>query len=108
AAAELFGRFYRHLGSGRSVAAALQAAQRESRAAGASRKAWAGLVVLGDGDFVPFPGGSQRPPGVRLASSWPWAAAAGILLLVLLLGGLARRRRSQELRDSKRWPGAIG
>ncbi|KIG15194.1 TPR repeat protein [Enhygromyxa salina] len=57
----LFERFYRHLDAGESVAAALAAAQRELAAAGAKPAAWAGVVVLGDGTFVPFPAGRSRP-----------------------------------------------
>ena len=56
-AADLFDRFYLHLADGASVAAALAAAQRDRRAAGAPAYAWAGVVALGDGDQVPVPGG---------------------------------------------------
>jgi CHAT domain-containing protein len=76
-AAELFDRFYLHLGRGASVAAALQSAQRELIAAGAPAAAWAGLVVLGDGDIVPLPGG-RRDRDVPL---WVWGLAAAALLL---------------------------
>jgi CHAT domain-containing protein/tetratricopeptide (TPR) repeat protein len=76
-AADLFDRFYRHLGRGRSVAAALQAAQRELIAEGAPAAAWAGLVVLGDGDLVPLPGG-RKGFAVPL---WAWVAG-GVLLMV--------------------------
>jgi CHAT domain-containing protein len=70
---KLFERFYHHLGRGASVAAALRAAQRERSAEGAPVAAWAGFVVLGDGDLVPLRGGSHR--------SWPpvW----GLMLLVI-------------------------
>jgi len=88
--AALFDRFYRHLGQGRSVAAALQAAQRDRMKAGAPAAAWAGVVVLGDGDRVPVPGG--RGPG------WAtWLAAAvlasviGLLLWRRVAGERARR-----------------
>ncbi len=60
--AALFDRFYEHLGQGESVAAALRAAQRERAEEGAPAYAWAGLVVLGDGEIVPLPGGHQRSP----------------------------------------------
>jgi hypothetical protein len=56
--AALFDRFYAHLGDGLSVSRALRAAQRDRIAAGAPSYAWAGLVVLGDGDLVPLPGGT--------------------------------------------------
>ena len=57
--AAVFDRFYVHLGEGRSVTGALHAAQRDRIAAGAPAYAWAGLMVLGDGDIVPLPGGRQ-------------------------------------------------
>jgi CHAT domain-containing protein len=84
--AALFDRFYRHLAEGVSVAAALRAAQQDRLEAGAPPEAWAGVVVLGDGDRVPFPGG--RP------ASWLLPAA----LFLLLASGLGvwawlRRRR---------------
>jgi CHAT domain-containing protein/tetratricopeptide (TPR) repeat protein len=88
--AALFDRFYDHLGKGESVAAALRAAQRERADEGAPAYAWAGLVVLGNGDIVPLPGGSKRPPFLTGPAIWLGAAAA------LLLGGGAavwRRRR---------------
>jgi CHAT domain-containing protein len=89
-AKKLFEPFYRHLGEGASVAAALRAAQRERIAAGAPLKAWAAFVVLGDGDLVPLPHG--RPPSPLRA--WiPRGIAA--LLAILLIGGavLALRAR---------------
>jgi CHAT domain-containing protein len=96
-AADFFDRFYLHLGKGASVAAALQDAQRELIAKGAPATAWAGLVVLGDGDLVPLPGGKKHGNG-----SWPlwfWivlAVFATVLLLTLPFrydAWLARRRR---------------
>jgi CHAT domain-containing protein/tetratricopeptide (TPR) repeat protein len=88
--AVLFASFYRHLGAGRTLAAALRAAQAERIAAGAPAAAWAGLVVLGDGELAP-----GRVPGRA-----PWrrrAAAAGALALLAAAVGaalalLARRR----------------
>jgi CHAT domain-containing protein len=76
--AALFDRFYLHLGEGRSVTDALHAAQRDRIAAGAPAYAWAGLMVLGDGDLVPLPGGR------RSAEVDPWIIAglgAGVFLL---------------------------
>lgn len=54
-AAAFFEAFYRRLGQGRSVADAVRSAQSDRRAAGAPAVAWAGFVVLGDGDFAPVP-----------------------------------------------------
>jgi CHAT domain-containing protein/tetratricopeptide (TPR) repeat protein len=78
-AAELFDRFYRHLGKGLSVAAALRSAQRDMIAAGAPAAAWAGLVVLGDGELVPLPGGRK---GITVPG-WVWVAG-GLLALALV------------------------
>ena len=82
-AAALFDRFYQHLGRGASLAEALRAAQRDRIAAGAPAAAWAGLVVLGDGDLVPVPGGRKDPAfgarelvigliAVALGLVWAW------------------------------------
>ena len=84
-AADLFDRFYRHLGRGRSVAAALQAAQRDMIRDGAPAAAWAGLVVLGDGDLVPLPGGRKGWD----VPVWAWAAGGA---LCVALGFFAFRR----------------
>jgi CHAT domain-containing protein len=80
-AADLFDRFYRHLGRGVSVAAALQAAQGELIAEGAPAAAWAGLVVLGDGGMVPLPGGRK---GWNVPA-WAWGVGSGLLLMVLVM-----------------------
>ena len=56
-AARLFDVFYRHLAGGSSLGASLRSAQRDAIAAGLPPAAWAGLVVIGDGSLVPFPGG---------------------------------------------------
>jgi tetratricopeptide (TPR) repeat protein len=89
--ADLFERFYDHLGEGKSVAAALQAAQSDRMAAGAPPSAWAGVIVLGDGSRVPVPGGRPWMP--------PRFVVSLILTLILTLSAvsvlilLARRRR---------------
>lgn len=88
-AADLFERFYRHLGRGASVAAALHAAQRDLIAEGAPAAAWAGVIVLGDGDVVPLPGGRK---GWDLAV-WSWGLASVILLLGVALYAARRRHR---------------
>lgn len=93
-AAALFDGFYRHLASGLTVAGALTAAQREWIRAGAPLAAWAGVVVLGDGDLVPLPGGA---PASTLPGGLPIALA--VLLAVVFLAALPaatrllRRRR---------------
>jgi hypothetical protein len=77
-AAALVGDLARHLARGESVGAAMRAARRDRIAAGAPATAWAGMVVLGDGDVVPFPGGSSKI-GIG------WRRAAGVVLLVALI-----------------------
>jgi CHAT domain-containing protein len=91
--AALFDRFYDHLAQGKSVSAALRAAQLDRIADGAPGYAWAGLVVLGEGDFVPMPGGRPETPVAR----WIWIAGVGAAALLLLAGALflARIRRRQ-------------
>jgi CHAT domain-containing protein len=91
----LFTAFYRHLGKGASVAAALRLAQldRLRQDPNLPPVAWAGMVVLGDGDFVPFPGGRHPgPPRWVVVAGVLTAAAVAILALVAVLG-LARRSR---------------
>jgi hypothetical protein len=58
-AALLVGDLARHLGRGGSVDVAIAAALRERVAAADPFTAWAGLVVLGNGDAVPIRGGSH-------------------------------------------------
>lgn len=88
--ARLFGAFYRHLAEGKSAAGALAAAQRERLASGAPAAAWAGVVVLGNGDFVPFPGRVRRVP----AGLWTGLAAAATgAAAALLVFRRSRRKR---------------
>ncbi|HVG11089.1 MAG TPA: CHAT domain-containing protein [Thermoanaerobaculia bacterium] len=84
--AALFDRFYLHLSQGKSVAAALQAAQRDRMNDGAPAEAWAGVVVLGDGDRVPVPGG-RRPEPVQ----WILGLIAALLLAYGARRALQRR-----------------
>jgi hypothetical protein len=89
-AADVFERFYWHLGRGESVARALTLAQRESLEAGYPAAAWAGLVVMGDGTAVVVP--EPRPYAVSvLASIEPleWALGLATAGLLLALGTLA-------------------
>jgi CHAT domain-containing protein/tetratricopeptide (TPR) repeat protein len=95
-AADFFDRFYRHLGRGAGIAAALQGAQRELMAEGAPAAAWAGLVALGDGDVVPLPGGrkAREIPG--------WLAGLAAALLLLGAGLFWHRRRKSRLGSENR------
>jgi LPXTG-motif cell wall-anchored protein len=89
--AALFDRFYAHLAEGRSVAAALQAAQRDRIEAGAPAFAWAGVVVLGDGDRVPMPGGRKTPV----------LPALGLVALLLAAGAYFLRKRRTRVHPAR-------
>jgi len=75
--------FYRGIGRGESVGAALRAARRERIAAGAPVAAWAGFELFGDGATIPLPGGRPR---------WPTALPVAATLMVLGLGFAAAFR----------------
>jgi len=97
--AALFDRFYAHLAEGRSVAGALRAAQRDRIAAGAPAYAWAGLVVLGDGDLVPLPGGRRWLD----LPAWAVLLAAMAGLVLVSLAFLAwRKARAFALLNRRR------
>jgi len=91
-ARNLFVRFYRHLAGGMSYSAALAAAQRDLLRGNPllPTSAWAGFVVLGDGDLVPVPGG--RSWGFIHRRQLAIAGSAAALLAVLGAALLARRR----------------
>lgn len=86
-AAELLAAFYRRLARGASLATALAEAKRERLAAGAPPAAWAGLVLLGDGAFVPLPRAQDEPGGVPLLG----AVAVSVLLAALAFTSMRRR-----------------
>jgi CHAT domain-containing protein len=90
--AALFDRFYAHLAGGESIAAALRGAQRDRVGAGAPAYAWAGLMVLGDGDVIPLPGGRRGLDLPVMSGRLALAVTAATVLLVL---GLALLRRSR-------------
>jgi CHAT domain-containing protein len=83
--ASLMDGFSRGLAGGRSVAGALAEARRAMIASGSPPAAWAGLVVLGDGDLVPRPRGGTH----GLLPVEGLALAVSVLVLVVWL----RRRR---------------
>jgi len=87
--ARLMDPFFRHLAEGDSVAHALAAAQREAAAAGAPTAAWAGLVLVGDGNLAvkAEPAGRGGWTGVGVVALVVAAAASGVLTW------RARRRR---------------
>ena len=88
-AARLIHDFGTELARGRSLAEALAQARSAAVRRGAPSAAWAGIVLLGDGDHVPLPVGASAP--AWLPAWWPWPAAA--LALVLLFGLVAAVRR---------------
>jgi CHAT domain-containing protein len=86
-AAELVEDLARHLGRGKSVGAALTLASRARIDAGAPSATWAGLVVLGDADFAPMPGGRQPSmTGAIIAST------IIVFLAILAVFGLRLRK----------------
>lgn len=79
-AAVFVGRIARHLAHGESVGAAMAAARRDRIAAGDPVSAWAGMVVLGDGDVIPARQGSH-------GAAVDWRRPALLLALALLAAG---------------------
>jgi CHAT domain-containing protein len=74
------------LSRGASIGTALTAARRDRIAAGAPSAAWAGLVVLGDADLAPLPGGREPQ------TNWPLWGSLGLLAALLGLGWLLLAR----------------
>jgi CHAT domain-containing protein len=93
-AADFFARFYRHLGKGASVGAALHAAQAESIAGGVPAAAWAGIVALGDGGLVPLPGGRKES-----SEGAGWLGGGAVVITAVALAVLWRRRRSGAVKQ---------
>jgi len=89
-AAVLFDAFYRHLAEGLSLSAALKATRDDARAAGRPPSAWAGLVLLGNGDLRPF-AGRQPPPARSRRHVTP--ATIALTLVVLVAVGIVIARR---------------
>jgi len=81
-AASLFGDLSRELGRGRRVSDALRRAQRHAVDRGMPVEAWAGVIVLGDGDLAPLPAGGVRGARSLLAA----------MIVLMLLGALLIRR----------------
>jgi len=95
-AAALFEAFYQGLGQGASLSEALKQAKAQAIGANRPAAAWASLVLLGDGNFRPFPGGRLVPPEKR----WPSAAVLALLALpvAVLVWRFARRSPSTSAR----------
>ncbi|MEM7481249.1 MAG: CHAT domain-containing protein [Acidobacteriota bacterium] len=90
----IFSAVYRHLSEGLSVGEALQRVQRERIRAGAPSAGWGSLRVLGDADWVPFPGGISVP---RESGHLEWILA--IALALLAVGALVVLWRQRRARD---------
>lgn len=90
-AARFFETFYERLGQGVSVSQAVAAAQRQLESEGVPSGAWAGIVVLGDGDFVPLPQPKR--------AWWLWLAALGGVLAALAAAWIIWRRRAGRRRS---------
>ena len=86
-----FDDFYRHLSRGLSLRQALAATQRQWIADNGPASTWGNVVVLGNGDLVPAPGGVERA-----VSPWLWAALG---LGLLLAGWLAVGMRKKSIFD---------
>jgi hypothetical protein len=83
-------RFSRRLRAGDTLAAAIASARRTRIRAGLPADAWAGVVVLGDGDFRPIPTGGRGP---SLTSRWALTALGAVLVLVAAATLYRRIRR---------------
>lgn len=86
----LVDRLGRHLSAGQSVATALALARRDLVKRGLPPAAWANMVVLGDGDLVPFPSGQA------LQTTWrPLIVTAVVFVaLAILFAALLLRKSS--------------
>jgi CHAT domain-containing protein len=81
-----------NLARGASVSDALASARRTRSRTGAPIAAWAGVIAIGDGDFVPFP-----REATRASQPLPMALTAVSILVAVLLLSLAIRKRSTAL-----------
>lgn len=93
-AADFFDDFYSYLSRGESVTTALNSAQRARLDEGAPAEAWAGLVVLGDGDVIPFPGGITTTSQLML--NWPLAISSALVVAAILAFAVGLRGRPRK------------
>ncbi|MCC6987480.1 MAG: CHAT domain-containing protein [Acidobacteria bacterium] len=87
-AAAFFETFYRALGEGVTVSAALASAKRQAIDAGASPALWAGVVLLGDG--------GARPGGRAHGGTPPWGWAVALAALAGGVGWLWLQRGARR------------
>lgn len=90
-AADFIGLMYDGIGRGLSVRDAVHHARRESMARGRPLSAWAGMVVVGDGDLV-----------LRSSRGLRWYEVAGLGLVALAFVGWITARRPPRERWSAR------
>jgi CHAT domain-containing protein len=94
-AAAIFDSFYRELGSGASLSAALGRAKTDAMNAGRPPTAWAGVELLGDGGYRPFRG-ERRDTSIALSFFVPLALGLVLTMAVtvrglILIGKLVNR-----------------
>ena len=84
------------LATGSSLSSAVTAVRASRIRDGAPTDAWAGLVILGDGDIVPVPGGRPAPPWFRSR------ALLGLVLVLTLGAAFTYRMLGRRSRDRAR------
>jgi CHAT domain-containing protein len=82
------------LARGHSLAGALAEARSARIEAGAPTDAWAGLILLGDGDFAPHPEGRSRLEALAVPGLLAFGTA--ILLLVAVVAHHRSRRTAAD------------
>jgi CHAT domain-containing protein len=87
-----FSALYGRLGEGATLSNAVAVARRDRMKAGAPAAAWAGLVILGDGNAVPVPLSAPAPAPNRLRAFFISVAALFCLGAVVALVSAWRRR----------------
>lgn len=90
----LFDSFYRRVAEGNTAAAALQGAQREALEEGLPAAAWSSLVLMGDGNMTPVPGGLE--PGTRSQLGWSVLVLVLSAVVIALLIALKIRVRTRR------------
>ncbi|MBX2810216.1 MAG: CHAT domain-containing protein [Myxococcales bacterium] len=103
-AKQFFEVFYVNLSRGASVDYAAQRARVAAIQRGAPAVAWAGLVVLGDGSVVPFPGGSPA----HWMIWWYSSLVIGAILLGLVALRYQRSARPPDLLTPRGQPWSEG
>ena len=92
--AELVEELTRQLGRGQTVSGALSRAQRSMLDRGAPPIAWSGLVVMGDGEFTPFPGDASGGQAAPLWRAGIALVAFAVAMTVFRAFQIRRRRRA--------------